>query len=105
MNWFRSHLHITWLLYMIATLFLDFVVCVLIWPRGGRITPYMWIFVTPFPINIWILRQKGRDWRWSLLTLWTLCWIPLVLRNKNCAADKKRQSARGKAKRTQKEPD
>jgi hypothetical protein len=87
MNWFKKHLHLTWLFYMIVSLPVVGLVLMFIFGLDGRtagsIGAYMWLMLTPFPVNLWILHQKKRSWAWSLFTLWTLCWFPLVIGNKN----------------------
>src|SRR5574343_2024274 len=86
-NWFKRHLHLTWLFYMMVSFFVDIAIMYLLMPNNpsavGSITAYLWLMITPFPINIWMLRQKHRNWAWSLFGLWTFCWFPLLIGNRN----------------------
>jgi hypothetical protein len=87
MEWFKKHLHLTWLFYMIVSFFVVVLIFYLIMPTNssgiGTVATYIWLMLTPFPVNIWMLRQKNRSWAWSLFGLWILCWIPLLIGNKN----------------------
>jgi hypothetical protein len=86
-NWFEKHLHLTWLFYMIASLFIDTGIFYALMPDNpsgvGKIAAYVWMMLTPFVVDIWLLRHKNRSWAWSLFTLWALSWIPLLLKNKS----------------------
>lgn len=154
MDWFKKHLHLTWLFYMLASLFILLLIATVVggiigfayfvrtmWSilsalpifpisvaidldkvftgqlkslmdlvldiskvfiiglstavnemqlagQGqysaaiGSALAQLWLMITPFPIAIWVLKQKNRSWAWSLFTLWTLSWVPLVLSNK-----------------------
>ena len=87
MEWCKKHLHLTWLFYMIATLPLIGIILMFVFGLNGRtagsVGAYIWLMLTPFVVNIWMLRQKNRSWAWSLFGLWTLCWVPLLIGNKN----------------------
>lgn len=48
----------------------------------GIFLAQIWLMFIPFPVVIWVLREKNRSWLWSIFTLWTLSWIPLTLKNK-----------------------
>jgi len=74
MKWFKEHLHLTWLFYMVVSFFIDMSIMYLLIPTNpsaiGNIAAYVWLMLTPFPVNIWMLRQKHRNWAWSLFGLW-----------------------------------
>lgn len=85
MKWFNKHLHLTWLIYMIVSIFILGIVLGLFFDyrTAGRIGGLMWMTVIPFPINLWMLKQKGRSWAWAIFTFWALGWFPLLVGNKN----------------------
>lgn len=72
---------------MIVSLFINMAFWWLILPgnpgAAGETAAKTWLMLTPFVINIWMLRKKNRSWAWSLFGLWTLCWVPLLLSHKD----------------------
>ena len=85
MKWFNKHLHLTWLIYMVAVFILLIPVLGLFFDyrTAGRLGGLLWMTFLVIPIDLWLLKRKGRSWLWALSCLWAVGWFPLLLGNKN----------------------
>lgn len=94
MNWFKRHLHLTWLFGSLLVVLIATAIKVF-FGHGvleGNNAAYFFIWCM-LPLNGWILWQKGRSLHWLWLAFFFVPFIPLVLGNRKQSSPKQKTLA------------
>lgn len=88
-SWFRQHLHLTWLVWLLIFCFVPATLGAFLgfdFLGKGNNATYMLLWLM-LPVNGWVLKRKGRSLGWLFLALF-LPFIPLILANNRAEAAK-----------------